>query len=98
MKYFDPAKTANQTFEIQVKGYLVSFYLHTFRELMYVDISVGDENIVNGLRVVKGEKLLPPKTERMLGGNFFFMLLGDGYPSFEDFDGVKCRLAFTGEE
>lgn len=72
----------NQTFEIQLEGYLFSFALRTFRDSMFMDVAVDDEIIVTGLRVVNGQNILPRHIADTVSGNFQFRVVGGDYPDY----------------
>ena len=68
--------------------------VYEFNGLMYMDVSVDDERLVAGKRVVQNEWILPEYLGRRLG-NFRFETSEadrDSYPNYEGFN-EKFKLA-----
>ena len=83
----------NQTFFVVIDGNKVDFRLHTFRGLLYADISVNESKVANSVRCVNNGWLLPERFDKTIGNFQFQTLDGVSYPSADDF-GDSCTLQY----
>ena len=66
--------------------------------MMYADVAVNGEPVVNGVRCISNSWLIPNYATSVSGsGNFMFRTLGDAYPWYADF-GDTCKLGFYDED
>lgn len=88
----------NQKISITLNG---SRYEIRFREcngVMALDLTINDELVLSGDRVVSGAPLIPYKYLEKSSGNFLFLTeLGD-YPYWDQFGITQRLIYFTAEE
>jgi len=88
----------NQSLSIQLNEIRYDIRLHDINGMMSIDISINDELIVEGFRVVGGFPLIPYKYLEGDGGNFIFLTeLGD-IVYWDQFGITQSLLYFSAEE
>lgn len=70
--------TSEQTARISLGGQSIALHFFPFRELMYVDISIGSQSIVYGKRVLPNQWLLPNYVAEGRGNMRFETYASDG--------------------
>ena len=89
----------NQELSLSVEGYNCKFRFHTFRDVIYSNISIDGVEIASGIRCVPNGWLIPQTRVYAEVGNFRFETNRDKYPSYADFDGGYTLLVhYTQEE
>lgn len=89
---------SNQSLSIQLDEVRYGFRFRDIGNMMSVDISIDDELILEGLRVVGGYPLIPYKYLEDDGGNFIFLTeLGD-IVYWDQFGITQSLLYFSAEE
>jgi len=88
----------NQSLSIQFDGVRYGLRFRDVGGMMSVDISINDEVILEGKRVVGGFPLIPYKYLEGDGGNFIFLTeLGD-IVYWDQFGVTQSLLYFSAEE
>lgn len=88
----------NQSLSIQLDEVRYGIRLRDINGMMSADISIDDELIIEGLRVVGGFPLIPYKYLESDGGNFIFLTeLGD-LVYWDQFGITQSLLYFSAEE
>jgi hypothetical protein len=88
----------NQSLSIQLDGVRYGLRFKDLGGMMAVDISIDDQLIIEGLRVVGGYPLIPYKYLENDGGNFIFSTeLGD-LVYWDQFGITQSLLYFSAEE
>lgn len=89
---------ANQSLSIQLDEVRYGFRFRDVGNMMSVDISIDDELILEGFRVVGGFPLIPYKYLEGDGGNFIFLTeLGD-IVYWDQFGITQSLMYFSAEE
>lgn len=84
----------NQSLSIQLDDVRYVIRLRDINGLMAVDLSINEEVVVSGERVVAGSPLVPYPYLEGDGGNFFFITELDDVPYWESF-GVNQALIYA---
>ena len=88
----------NQSLSIQLNEVRYGIRLRDIGNMMSADISIDDQLIIEGLRVVGGFPLIPYKYLEGDGGNFIFLTeLGD-LVYWDQFGITQSLLYFSAEE
>ena len=88
----------NQSLSIQLDSFRYGIRLRDISGMMAVDISINDELIIEGQRVVGGFPLIPYQYLEENGGNFVFLTeLGD-IVYWDQFGISQSLLYYTPEE
>lgn len=83
----------NQTFNFVGDESVYDFRLHYFRDQMFVSVSVNGRKVVDSLRAISGQWLIPYKYQ-MTNGNFRFECDDNSdYPNYENFE-TTCHLRY----
>lgn len=89
---------ANQSLSIQLDEVRYELRFRDIGNMMSVDISIDDELILEGFRVVGGFPLIPYKYLEGDGGNFIFLTdLGD-IVYWDQFGITQSLMYFSAEE
>lgn len=89
-----PSGHENVEFEFLGDGTLYRIRLHIFREMMYANIYADNDEVVNGVRCVSGSFLIP-SGRLPEHGNFMFVVNGDSYPWWEDFNNGTTLVYYS---
>lgn len=89
---------SNQSLSIQLNDFRYDIRLRDINEMMAVDISIDDQVILKGHRVVGGLPLIPYRYLESGGGNFVFLTeLGD-IVYWDKFGITQSLLYYTPDE
>ncbi len=92
------ASVPNQSLSIQLDEKRYVLRLHNVGDLMCIDISIDEETILQGHRLVGSQPIIPYKYLERDGGNFIFATeLGD-YPFWDQFGVTQTLLYITRAE
>ena len=88
----------NQALSIQLDNIRYDLRFRDLGDIMSVDISINDDEILTGQLVVGGSPLIPYKYLESDGGNFIFSTeLGD-IPYWQSFGVTQLLFYFSSEE
>lgn len=100
MEEYEISQTEEQSLNIGLANEIFNLRLYAFRDLMYADVTMGEEYLVCGKRLIAGEWIIPPYYAKPYG-NFRFESYesdSDEYVWYTGFN-TKFRLvAYTAEE
>lgn len=82
----------NQEFTKEINGVRYAFRLHTYDDILFVDIAADDESLKRGVRACPNTPLIP-YNYKTRGGNFLFYCLKNEYPHYLKF-GVTQQLVY----
>lgn len=83
----------NQRFEFVYGESVYNIRLRTFRDILYADVEINNEQVLSSTRCVTNGWMIPYKAYTHGRGNFKFECTDDNYPNFANF-GKSCFLRF----
>ena len=91
---YNLSRTPNQKFNTSINGHSFSFSIRTFRNMPYISVSIDGVQFQSGMKCIPNESLFGWTVNDIAGGEFRFIVIGDKYPSYEDFGGQSCVFAY----
>lgn len=83
----------NQDFDVYLDGVRYYFRLHLFRDMLYADVTVNDEQVIRSVRCIDRTWLIPFASANAGFGNFRFEDDARQYPDWRRF-GAQCVLVY----
>lgn len=92
-----PSRFENVEFECLAEDILYRFRLHVFRDMMYASVYADNELVVAGQKCVSNAWIVPEgyMPEK---GNFMFLVNGEDYPWWENFNNGVNLVYYTADE